>query len=315
MQGALLLMDLSAMSPSSEAASLRRHIPLRGILLRLFSVTAFAVMAALVKAAGTQGVSLPELVFYRNAGALPVMIGWLLVGPGFAAVKTKRPMVHLTRSVLGISSMFCYFEALTLLPLAEAITLYYTAPIAATMLSAMFLREHVGPRRWAAVAVAFVGLLIVVQPGGAEHLSPLGVTLGLMGAMMLGMVTVTLRQIATTENTAAIAFWFTVFGALVGASLLPFFNQPHDARTYVLLLASGLTGGMGQLAMTASLRYAPVSVVAPLDYGQIVWTVLIGWAVFGTTPLLTTIVGAVLITASGIYTAYRERVAHTAPRV
>ena len=308
-------MDLSTMSPPSEAASLRRHIPLRGIVLRLVSVTAFSVMAALVKAAGTQGVSLPELVFYRNAGALPVMIGWLLAGPGFAAVKTKRPMVHLTRSVLGISSMFCYFEALTLLPLAEAITIYYTAPIAATMLSAMFLREHVGPRRWAAVAAAFLGLLIVVQPGGAEHLSPLGVTLGLMGAMMLGMVTVTLRQIATTENTAAIAFWFTVFGTLVGASLLPFFNQPHDTRTYVLLLASGLTGGLGQLAMTASLRYAPVSVVAPLDYGQIVWTVLIGWAVFGTTPLLTTIVGAVLITASGIYTAYRERVAHIARSV
>lgn len=296
------------MSPPVDAATLRQHIPLRGIVLRLLSVTAFAVMAALVKAAGAHGVSLPELVFYRNAGALPVMVGWLLVGPGFSAVKTKRPMVHVTRSVLGVFSMFCYFEALTLLPLAEAITLYYTAPIAATMLSAFFLREHVGPRRWAAVAVAFVGLLIVVQPGGAEHLSPLGVTLGLVGAMSLGTVTVTLRQIATTENTAAIAFWFTVFGALVGTALMPFFHQPHDTQTYLLLLASGLTGGLGQLAMTASLRYAPVSVVAPLDYGQIVWTVLIGWAVFGTTPLLTTIAGAALITASGIYTAYRERV-------
>ncbi len=284
------------------------HVPLRGIGLRVLSVTAFAVMAALVKGAGEHGVSLPELVFYRNAGALPVMVAWLLIGPGLGAVKTKRPMVHLTRSVMGISSMFCYFEALTLLPLAEAITLYYTAPIAATVLSAFFLREHVGVRRWAAVAVAFIGLLIVVQPGGGEHLSSLGIALGLAGALMLGTVTVTLRQIATTENTAAIAFWFTTFGVLVGGALLPFFNQPHDLRTYILLLASGVTGGVGQLAMTASLRYAPVAVVAPLDYGQIVWTVLIGWAVFGTVPLWTTIAGAALITASGIYTAYRERV-------
>jgi drug/metabolite transporter (DMT)-like permease len=275
--------------------------------LRVASVTAFAVMAGLLKAAGERGVSLPEVVFYRNAAALPVVFAWLLMGPGLRAVTTRRPGVHLTRSSLGFIAMFCYFGALLLLPLAEAITLNYTAPIAATLLSAVLLREHVGPHRWAAVIIGFIGIILVVRPGGDIALPLLGVGLGITGALALGAVTVTLRQISGTERTEAIVFWFTMFCIVVTGCMLPFYGQMHDTTTFLLLLAGGVCGGLGQLTMTASLRFAPVSVVAPLDYVQIIWTTLIGWAFFSTIPVLATLGGAALIAASGIYTAYRER--------
>jgi len=293
---------------ATPTPDLKRQRPLLGMALRVASVTAFAVMAGLLKAAGARGVSLPEVVFYRNAAALPVVLAWLLVGPGLAAVATRRPAVHLTRSLLGFMAMFSYFGALMLLPLAEAVTLNYAAPIAATLLSALILREHVGPRRWAAVVIGFVGVLLVVRPGSDLTLPLLGVGLGVLAALSLGAVTVTLRQIATTENTEAIVFWFTVFCIVVTGCMLPFYGQMHDTTTFLLLLAGGLCGGLGQLTMTASLRFAPVAVVAPLDYAQIIWTTLIGWAFFATIPHITTFAGAALITASGIYTAYRERV-------
>jgi drug/metabolite transporter (DMT)-like permease len=300
-------MSSESPAPAPQTDSLLRHLPLRGMALRVGSVTAFAVMAGLLKAASARGVSLPEIVFYRNAAALPVILAWLLMGPGLAAIKTRRPGAHLTRSLLGFNSMFCYFGALSLLPLAEAITLNYTAPIAATILSALFLREKVGPRRWAAVLIGFIGVVIIVRPGGDTALPLLGVGLGLLGALTLSMVTVTLRQISVTESTGAIVFWFTTFCVIVTGFMLPFYGQMHDTTTFLLLLAGGLCGGLGQLAMTGSLRFAPVAVVAPLDYVQIIWTVLIGWAFFATSPAIATLLGGALIAGSGIYTAYRER--------
>ncbi|WP_240320876.1 DMT family transporter [Sphingomonas crusticola] len=272
--------------------------------MRITAATAFALMAALLKAASERGVTTPEMIFYRNGWSLLVVSIWLSLGPGWAAVKTRAPLAHLTRSVVGLVSMLFTFGALALLPLGEATTLTYAAPIIATLLSGLLLKEKIGIRRWAAVAVGFAGVLLIAHPGNGA--APVGILVGVAAAFGQSAVMITVRQISQTENVAAIVFWFSVFTTIAGAAMLPFFGQGHDRLTYLLLALCGLCGGIGQLTMTASLRYAPVSVVVPFDYLQIVWGITIGWLVFLTpaTPLV--FAGAALIAGSGIYTAYRE---------
>ena len=279
---------------------------LLGIAMRAGSATAFAGMSALLKGASVHGVATPEMIFYRSAWALIVIAIWISLGPGWAAVKTRAPLSHLIRSSIGLVSMLLTFGALALLPLGEATTLTYAAPIVATLLSGLILSERIGPRRWGAVAVGFVGVLLVARPG--DGITVIGLAVGVAAAFGQSAVMITVRQISRTEHTAAIVFWFTIFSLIAGIALLPFFGHRHDALTYAMLAGAGLLGGFGQLTMTSSLRFAPVSVVVPLDYLQIVWGIAIGWMVFLSPPTWLMLAGAALIAASGIYTAYREHV-------
>lgn len=279
--------------------------PLLGMGLRIVGATGFAIMAALLKAASERGAATVELLFYRSAGALPLVFLWAAAGPGLASLRTRRPAAHLTRSAIGLATMFFTFGALSLLPLGEATTITYTAPIFSTILSALILHERIGAYRWGAVIVGFAGMMLVVRPGGSD-LPLLGVALAIASAFGNSAVMITLRQIGKTETTAAIVFWFTCGCTLVCAMLLPIFGHIHDATTYALLLGAGLFGGVAQISMTGSLRFAPVSVVVPLDYLQIIWATIFGWIIFASPPVAWTLAGAALIAGSGIYTAYRE---------
>ena len=280
---------------------------LTGIGLRCAGSLCYALMAALLKASSEAGVNTSEMIFWRNAGALPVVLGWLLAGAGLQSVRTRQPWAHFTRSAVGLVSMYLTYGAIALLPLGEATTLTYSAPILATILSGLLLHEAIGPRRWSAVAVGFAGVLLVMRPGDGHGLPALGLAVGLAAAVGQAAVMITLRTIARTEGTGAIVFWYTVGCTLFGLAILPLFGHPHALPVYGMLLGSGVFGGAGQLAMTGALRFAPVSVVVPFDYLQIICAMLIGWSLFGDAPSMATIAGAGLIAGSGIYTAYRER--------
>lgn len=275
-----------------------------GILCRIGSGLSFASMGALLKLASTYGLNAPELVFYRSLFSLPVILFWVLRWESLAALKPNRPLAHVWRSALGLLSMGLVFQALILLPLADATAINFTAPIFATILSFVILREDVGVHRWSAVVLGFVGILIVARPGGSS-LPLLGIAIALIGAVCQAGVTTTLRHLQRSENIGAIVFWFAVAGTVVGALLMPFFGHLHGPEAFALVLAGGLAGGCGQLLMTSSLR-APVSVVSPFDYLQIVAATAYGWMLFSDVPSLHTIIGACLIAGSGLYTAWRE---------
>jgi drug/metabolite transporter (DMT)-like permease len=200
------------------------------------------------------------------------------------------------------------FLSYLLLPLAEATVLLFRVPIFATILSALVLKEPVGWHRWSAVMMGFIGVLIVVRPGGGLALH--GVAVGLMAAIVVSGVSITLRQIGRTESASTTVFWFTILSALPFGLAMPFLGKAHDAETFGLLLALGLFGGLAQLALTASLRLAPVSVVLPMDYSSLVWSALIGWLVFAAVPSPHLWLGAPLIIASGFYIVYREQKLH-----
>ncbi|WP_293860417.1 DMT family transporter [Sphingomonas sp. SCN 67-18] len=276
------------------------------IALRLFSMVLMSSMLALVKIADMRGVAVVESVFYRQFFALPLVLIWVVRGGGFATVKTKRPFAHLWRMALGMTGMVLNFSAYTLLPLAEATTIGFTVPIFATILSAVLLGEATGWHRWSAVLLGFVGVLVMVNPGVDNHLPPAGVMVAIAASITIAGITITLRQIGRTEDTVTTVFWFTVTSLVPMGIAMIFFGKIHDPLTWVVLVAMGLVGGAAQLAMTASLRFAPVSVVLPMDYSSLLWATLLGWALFDMLPSPTTWLGAPLIILSGLYIVYRE---------
>ncbi|WP_294339181.1 DMT family transporter [uncultured Sphingomonas sp.] len=286
---------------------------------RLASVVAFATMGALIKLAETRGAGLVELLFFRQAGSIPVVVAWVALGPGLASLRTNRLSAHAVRCAVGLSSMTFMFSTLLLLPLAEATTLQFTVPIFATILGAMFLREKTGIHRWSAVALGFIGVLVVAQPGSG-HIPWQGAATGLAAASLSATVSILIRRMGTSEPPATIVFYFSVLSMV---PLLPAFLWTlgtHDAGTWAMLVCIGLVGAIGQLTMTTAITLAPVSVVVPMDYSGLIWATLYGWALFGVLPDAWTWIGAPLIVASGLYIVWREQrlargIARSAPAV
>lgn len=288
----------------------------RGIALRVAAAGSYSIMTGVLKLASTHGVVAIEMLFYRALFGLPVVLIWVMAGDGLRALRTERPWAHVRRSALGITSILLTFQSLILLPLADATTIGFTSPIFATILSFLLLGERIGRHRWIAVLLGFLGVVIVMRPGAASHAVPLlGVGVALLAAFGQASVTITLRQLGNTEHVAAIVFWFFFASAVVAGSMLPFFGSWHEPQTVLLLAIAGVCGGLMQLALTASLQAAPVSVIAPFDYLQIVGATILGWVLLSTPPTVNTLGGAVLIAGSGLYTAWREHVRRRDPVV
>jgi len=296
-------------SPDPSTRPPLRHEPVRGVVMRLVAISCFSIMAALIKLAFERGATTPETMFYRSLFGLPPLLLWIAWERRWDAWRTQRPRAHLARGGIGLVSMTLGFSALGLLPLAEATTISFVAPLFALALSAPFLGERVGVARWIAVAVGFSGVLIVMQPGG--DLPLLGTLVALGAALGVALVTVTVRSISRTESTQTTVLWFTLMAAVATGLTLPWFGQWHDRETWLLLLGIGLFGGVGQLGLTASLRFAPIATLAPFDYLQLVYAVLFGWLLFEAQPALTTWAGAGLIIASVLATLRRKEVQET----
>jgi drug/metabolite transporter (DMT)-like permease len=285
--------------------------------IRLFAVSCLATMTMIVKLASASGVRLPEIMFWRQIGAIPVVLAWVLAGPGLASLKTSRFSAHARRSVLGTTGMIFTFGSVILLPLAESTTIGFTVPIFATILSALVLKEKVRLHRWSAVAIGFAGVLIVVQPGGGD-LPLKGAAVGIIAALMIGIISLQLRDLGRTEAPPTTVFWFAIIsGAALGllhvlpmpgaiGQALAWGSDAHNAHQWLLLFAIGAVGGVGQMALTASLRYAPISTVVGMDYVALIWSTLYGWLIWGALPGPSTWLGAPIIVASGLYIAWRE---------
>lgn len=284
----------------------------KGIALRLFAIACLSTMSALVKLAESRGATLFETMFHRQFWAVPLVTAWLAAGPGLGAIRTRRFPAHLLRTAVGLTGMVFTFGAVILLPLAEATTLQFTVPIFATLLGALVLKEPTGWHRWGAVLLGFGGVLVVAQPGGG-HFPLVGALVGLGAALFVAIIAILLRQIGRTESSGTTVFWFSVLSVPPLALVYAFHLQPHDPLTWAVLVGVGLVGGLGQLALTGSLRFAPVSAVVPMDYSGLVWATLYGWLLFGVLPTPYTWLGAPVIIVSGLYIVWRERVRRVIP--
>ena len=288
---------------TDNSASLDR--PVTGIMLRLAAAAMLALMFALVKLTAARGVHIVESLFYRQAFALPFVLCWAALGPGFASLRTSRIGTHATRMVIGLGAMTLNFLGMTMLPLAEATVIGFAVPLFATVLAALFLGEKVGRYRISAVLIGFIGVLVVMRPDSAAMHST-GALIALAGAVATASVTIFIRQLGTTEATTTTVFWFTASSLIPLSLLMVFFARVHDPLTWALLVGIGVTGGIAQLLLTGALRFAPVAVVLPMDYTGLIWASLVGWLLFAALPGPATLIGAPIIIASGLAILWRE---------
>jgi drug/metabolite transporter (DMT)-like permease len=276
-----------------------------GIALRVAAMACMAGVAALVKASSEAGVPVLEIIFFRNAAAFVPILAYIGTTTGFSVLKTRNPVGHLRRAGAGLTGMICGFSSVSMMPLVEWTAISFAAPLFMTALSPLLLKERVGLHRWGAVVVGFMGVLIMVDPNPA-HFAPVGTALALAGALGSAGAMISVRLMAATEPGPAIAFYFTVAGALLGLASLPFGWVIPDGGTLALLCLTGVLGGVGQLLLTEALKRAPLTVIAPFDYTQLVWASLIGLIVWQESPRVATLLGAAVVAAGGLYILYRE---------
>ena len=283
--------------------------PYLALGLRLGSAFAIATLIMLVKYTQQTGVAFLEILFWRTVVTLPLLAGWLAWHGELRRLRTRRMPAHARRAVMGIIGMMMTFGAPVLLPLAESTTLGFTTPIFAVILSALLLHERIGIYRWAAVALGFVGVIVIAQPGQA-HIPPLGAAVGLGAGFMVALISIQVRDLARTDEPIAIVFWFSAIASAVYTLILPFVVSPHSAVQWLLLLAIGIMGCVAQLLLTAALRFGQVASVIVMDYSSLVWATLYGWLVWSELPPPATWLGAPLIIGAGAVIAWREHLHH-----
>jgi drug/metabolite transporter (DMT)-like permease len=282
-----------------------------GIALYLAATFLFTAMGALIRYLGTR-VPVGEVVFARSLFALIPLLIWLAwSGEIVAALRMRRPWRHLTRGISGVIAMFANFAGLARIPLAEATAIGFATPLFTVGLAAMFLGEKVRAFRWGAVAFGFLGVLVMLTPylGHVEANagSALGAAFMLAGAFLVSVAMTQVRSMSTTETTASLVFSFSVVSTLAGLATLPWGWIRPDMTDALVLIGTGVVGGMAQIAITESYRHAPASLVAPFAYTGMLWSIAIGFLAFGEVPLPIVLVGAAVVVAAGLLVIWRER--------
>ena len=287
--------------------------PTRGILLKLAATIAFTAMVVCVKLAAPR-IPTGEIVFARSFfGVVPLLLMVVWQGTLRSAFHTNRVGTHILRSCLGVTSMALWFICLGLIPLPEAMAIGYASPIITTVLAALMLGEVVRVYRWSAVAVGFLGILVILAPKltwletGASTQQMVGALAALGSAVTVSFAIMFVRKLAATETTASMVLYFSLLASAFSLLSLPFgwvVPSPEDAA---LLIFSGLTGGVGQVLMTESVRHADASTIASFDYAGMIWGLLIGALVFGEVLDGWTAAGTVLVLGSGLFIIWRER--------
>ncbi|QDH35470.1 DMT family transporter [Porphyrobacter sp. YT40] len=289
--------------------SIARPRPLLALGVRLLAAFALATMGMLVKLAGERGAHLIELIFWRQLLTMVLLGAGLALTGRWAMLRTQRLPAHTRRAAAGLVGMLFTYGAVLLLPLAEATTLGFTAPVFAVLIAIVLFREKIGPYRWGAVAMGFAGVIVVMQPFGGFHegVTLTGVAVGLVAPFMVALISFQLQDLNTTENPWSIVFWFSALTTPVAALALPFVAAAHDPLTWGLILGMGLVGAAAQMLLTTSLRFGSAAVILLMDYTSLLWASYYGYAVFDRAAPASLWLGAPLIIGAGLLIAWRER--------
>ena len=288
---------------------------LKAVLLKLVSAFLFALMSALVRYVG-DAAPVGQVVFFRSACAIiPVVVIYAWRRELISAVRTSRPFGHLGRGLISAAGMFFNFAALARLPIVDVTTITFVSPLITVALSAWFLKERVRIYRWSAVVVGLAGVIVMLWPhldlarytGAATSAAAFGALFALAGAFTNAGSVVQTRRLTDTETTSSIVFYFSLFCAIGGLLTLPFGWIVPTGPQLAALVATGMLGGISHILLTESYRYAPASLVAPLDYTALIWAFIIGYWAFGELPTATVFIGAPIVAGAGLFVIWRER--------
>ncbi|WP_317711175.1 DMT family transporter [Tropicimonas sp. TH_r6] len=246
-----------------------------------------------------------QIAWSRQLGLLSgVVIALAVRGPSI--FHTRHPALQIARGLLAVISATCFIFAVKFVPLADAVAVSFVAPFMVTAMGALLLGERVGPRRWSAVIVGFLGTLIVIRPGmGVMHPA---VLLVLVAATAFAARQVVSRLLASSDRTVTTVAYTALASVLALSLPLPFlWTTPATEIQWALLFGMAAFAAVGELLIIKSLEIAQASVLAPMHYSLIIWGTFWGWLIFGQLPDLWTWIGAIIIVATGLYLIHRER--------
>jgi len=294
-------------SSDSTVAKAGRDRPFLGIACKVAATLFFALMFASIRWLGPY-FPIGEIVFFRSLLGLPVIVVAAFLTGGPSLLSTRRIDSHALRSIAGTISMFCNFAAYIFLPLADATAIGFAAPLFVVILAALVLAERVHAYRWSAVVLGFIGVLIIAGPeGGVSRSALYGAFFALTGAGLTAVAMIFLRRMSAHEHSITIAFYFMLTSAAV-ALMTAFFgwNMPTWKEALVLIF-TGLAGGVGQLFLSFSYRFSEASALAPFDYAAMIWAIVLGYFLFGELPTPQVWLGGAIVIAAGLLILWRER--------
>ena len=279
--------------------------PLFAITWAFAAAALFSVQDAMVKWL-TLGLPLFQLMFVRAAVAVPIMFVVMRVRFGDQALRTSRPIAHTVRALTNISAFLCHYYAVTRMPLADAVAISLSAPLFVTALSGVVLGEPADLRQKIALVVGFVGVVVVVQPTG--NVDWIGVGAALLGSVLFAVLALQNRYLSATESTELLVFYGALGFLIVTGVAMPHMWIPPSPKETALMLTLGLVSLSAQFCITHSYRFAPVYVIAPIEYVVLVWAVFFGWVLFAELPTMVMLLGSAVVIGSGVYIVRLERV-------
>ena len=284
------------------AAELRRQ-PLLGLAYMAAAVFLFSAMDAAAKWLTT------------GFGVVEISIMSRLISPFFAlavaqhqgglqTLKTRKIGWHLARAAANGVTLLTFFGALIFLPLADTVAITFVSPLIMCALAVPMLKEHVGPRRWIAIVIGFGGVLVITRPSGAGFGWGAALALGAAFGDALG-INIT-RRMSITESSHSMLFWSSVILIIAFGLVLPFQWVTPQGTDWLVIAVLAIAGSGAQFGLAQAFRYGEVSLLAPLEYGALIWAVIFGYVLWGDLPTLTVLMGVAIIIASSAYVAHRE---------
>lgn len=276
--------------------------PVQAIIMMIIAVAMLVAMNTLVKLIGSD-YHVFQIAFLRNVVAAIVLTPFVMRDGGLAALRTRRPGLQLLRSMSGLTGVCCFFFAVQRLPVADVMVISQAVPLFVTALAVPILRETVGWRRWSAVALGFLGVVLALGP--VDQISTAALV-AVAGTALWSMTILTIRKLGATDSPAATTFYYMVFGTLVAGLVQPWVWRTPPMELWPLFIGAGLLGAIAQLMIAHALKVGEASVVSPFNYTAIIWAIAIDLALWGVFPSQWTLAGAAVITASGLYIFRRE---------
>lgn len=285
--------------------------PFLGIFLKSAAVLLFVVMTMCIKSAGDLHAG--QLLFFRSLfGMIPLFLILSFRGKILEGIKTDNPLGHAGRGLVGVLSMGLTFYAISVLPLANAILLGYAMPLFVVLFGALAFHERVGRMQWVSVVLGFAGVVVISWPdlslasaGDGDSLRTFGVIAALVGAVLAAWAMLLVKQLVRTEASTTVVVWFSIFSTLFsGLTFLGW--RPMSATGVGLLLLAGIIGGLAQILMTESYRHADASIIAPFEYTSIIYSIILGFIVFGDVPTIYVLIGGGIVLSAGVIMGLSE---------
>lgn len=288
------------------APELAKHRPLLGIALMIIAMLVFPFLDVVAKYLGNDGVPVVEIVWARLTFGMLITAPLLYSREGFQSLVPRDPKLNMWRAGFIMVSTMCFFGALRFQGIAETLAIYFVQPLLITLLAPFMLGEKVGVRRWAAVVVGFIGVVIIIRPG-FQSLN-WGVGLSLLAGLGSAISLLLTRKLAGGSSAMANTFYTSLFGSVFASMCVIFVWQTPTLHQLLMFVLLAGIGTLGNYLTIKAMENAEASLLAPLGYTEMINAVLAGWYFFGNFPDGWTIVGVAVLIACAIYISYREQV-------